>query len=134
MVAVMRCWYWENDFLELRNSLGSEVHGILGYELFSRFVIKIDYEAKLMTLLLPQKFKPSRKYARLPITVEDTKPYYVAELQINDTTSMSAKLMIDTGASHGLFLDTQSSTKIAIPPKNISCTIEKVWEDSLPAD
>lgn len=115
----------ENDFLELRNSLGSEVHGILGYELFSRFVIKIDYEAKMMTLLLPQKFKPSRKYARLPITVEDTKPYYVAELQINDTTSMSAKLMIDTGASHGLFLDTQSSDKVVIPRKNISCTIGK---------
>jgi len=113
----------ENDFLELRNSLGSEVHGILGYELFSRFVIKIDYEAKLMTLMLPQKFKPSRKYTRLPITVEDTKPYYVAELKINDTTSMSAKLMIDTGASHGLFLDSESSNKIVIPSKNISCTI-----------
>jgi hypothetical protein len=115
----------ENDFLELRNSLGSEVHGILGYELFSRFVIKIDYEAKLMTLMLPQKFKPSRKYTRLPITVEDTKPYYVAELKINDTTSMSAKLMIDTGASHGLFLDTESSNKIVIPSRSISCTIGK---------
>jgi len=115
----------ENDFLELRSSLGSEVHGILGYELFSRFVIKIDYEAKLMTLMLPHKFKPSRKYTRLPITVEDTKPYYVAELKINDTASMSAKLMIDTGASHGLFLDTESNDKLNVPPKNISCTIGK---------
>jgi len=113
----------ENDFLELRSSLGSEVHGILGYELFSRFVIKIDYEAKLMTLMLPQKFKPSRKYTRLPITVEDTKPYYVAELKVNDTTSMSAKLMIDTGASHGLFLDSESNDKLNVPSKNISCTI-----------
>jgi len=115
----------ENDFLELRSSLGSEVHGILGYELFSRFVIKIDYEARLMTLMLPQKFKPSRKFTRLPITVEDTKPYYVAELRINDTTSMSAKLMIDTGASHGLFLDTESNEKLNVPAKNISCTIGK---------
>jgi hypothetical protein len=115
----------ENDFLELRNSLGSEVHGILGYELFSRFVIKIDYEAKILTLMQPQKFKPSKKYARLPITVEDTKPYYVADLKINDTTSMSAKLMIDTGASHGLFLDTESSSKIVIPSKNINTIIGK---------
>jgi len=115
----------ENDFLELRSSLGSEVHGILGYELFSRFVIKIDYEAKLMTLMVPQKFNPSRKYTRLPITVEDTKPYYVAELKVNDTTSISAKLMIDTGASHGLFLDLQSNDKLSIPAKNISCTIGK---------
>ncbi len=115
----------ENDYLELKNSLGSEVHGILGYELFSRFVIKIDYGAKVLTLMTPQRFKPSKRYSRLPITVEDTKPYYVAELKINDTTSMSAKLLIDTGASHGLFLDTESSAKIIVPAKNISCTIGK---------
>src|SRR6185369_12353354 len=67
----------------------------------------------------------SRKFTRLPITLEDTKPYYVAELRINDTTSMSAKLMIDTGASHGLFLDTESNEKLIVPAKNISCTIGK---------
>ncbi len=115
----------EKDLLELRNTLGSEVHGILGYELFSRFVIKIDYESKILTLMLPKDFKPSKKYTQLPITVEDTKPYYVADLKINDTTSMSAKLLVDTGASHGLFLDTESSDKIIVPPKNITCTIGK---------
>jgi len=115
----------ENDYLELKNSMGAEVHGILGYELFSRFVIKIDYDAKIMTLMLPRKFKHSRKYARLPITVEDTKPYYVAELKLNDSTSMSAKLMVDTGASHGLFLDTESNPKIVVPEKNVECNIGK---------
>jgi hypothetical protein len=113
----------ETDYLELRNTLGSDVHGILGYELFSRFVVKIDYDAKILTLMAPNKFKPRKKYTRLPITVEDTKPYYVAEVKINDTTSVSAKLMIDTGASHGLFLDTESNDKIIIPEKNISCVI-----------
>jgi hypothetical protein len=57
--------------------------------------------------------------------VEDTKPYYVAELKVNDTTSMSAKLLIDTGASHGLFLDTESNKKIVVPSKNINCSIGK---------
>ena len=113
----------ENDFLELRNSLGTEVHGILGYELFCRFVVRIDYRAKKLVLMSPQKFKPNRRYAMLPITVEDTKPYYVAALKINDTTSFSAKLMIDTGASHGLFLDTESNGKIVLPPKNIECIV-----------
>ncbi len=32
------------DYLELRNYLGTDVHGILGYELFSRFIIEIDYQ------------------------------------------------------------------------------------------
>jgi hypothetical protein len=113
----------EDDYLELRNSLGSEVHGILGYELFSRFVVKIDYESKILTLILPQKFKPSKKFTRLAITVEDTKPYYVAEVKINDTTNLSAKLMVDTGASHGLFLDTESNDKIIVPERNVTCVI-----------
>jgi len=113
----------ETDYLELRNTLGSDVHGILGYELFSRFVVKIDYDTKILTLMTPSKFKPKKKFTRLPITVEDTKPYYVAEIKINDTTSISAKLMVDTGASHGLFLDTESNDKIVVPEKNINCVI-----------
>ncbi|HCW06930.1 MAG TPA: hypothetical protein DGG95_06155, partial [Cytophagales bacterium] len=113
----------ETDYLELRSSLGTAVHGILGYELFSRFVVEIDYENKLLKLMTPQKFKPKKKYASLPITVEDTKPYYVADVWINDTTSISAKLMVDTGASHGLFLDTKSNHKIIVPTKNISCSV-----------
>ncbi|MEJ2004144.1 MAG: retropepsin-like aspartic protease [Cyclobacteriaceae bacterium] len=32
----------EEDYLELRNYLGTEVHGVLGYELFSRFIVGID--------------------------------------------------------------------------------------------
>jgi len=105
------------------------VHGILGYELFSRFVVKIDYEARTLTLMAPHKFKPSKKYTRLPITVEDTKPYYVAEVKINDTTSISAKLMVDTGASHGLFLDPESNSKIVVPQKSIASVIGRGLAD-----
>lgn len=75
--------------------------------------------------MIPQKFKPTRKYVRIPIIVEDTKPYCIAELKINDSSSISAKLMIDTGASHGLFLDTESNSKIMVPFKNFDCILGK---------
>src|SRR5688500_6026737 len=65
----------EDDYLELRNYLGTDVHGILGYELFSRFIIAVDYERKVMTLMLPHRFKHRRKYDVIPIRIEDTKPY-----------------------------------------------------------
>jgi hypothetical protein len=113
----------EKDYLELPKTLGTPVHGILGYELFSRFVVKIDYEQKTLTLMQPLKFKPSRRYSQIAMTVEDTKPYLVAELKVNDTTTMSAKLLVDTGASHGLFLDTESSPKIVVPAKNVACNL-----------
>ena len=42
---------------------------------------------------------------------------------MNDTTTLSAKLLVDSGASHGLFLETGSSPKIRIPEKNVTSII-----------
>jgi hypothetical protein len=42
---------------------------------------------------------------------------------MNDTTTLSAKLLVDSGASHGLFLETSSSPKIRIPEKNVTSII-----------
>src|SRR5260221_2175817 len=66
----------DQDYLELRNYLGTDVHGILGYELFSRFIVQIDYEAKTLTLMLPSRFHPQKKFQSLDIAVEDTKPFF----------------------------------------------------------
>lgn len=109
----------DQDYLELRNYLGTDVHGILGYELFSRFIIKVDYERKTLTLMLPERFHEKRKYQWLPIQIEDTKPYMTVNLQMNDTTSVSAKLLVDSGASHGIFLETSSNPKIQVPQPNV---------------
>jgi hypothetical protein len=113
----------EEDYLELRNYLGVDVHGILGYELFSRFIVQIDYSKKIMTLYAPDRFHPRKRFQSLPIRVEDTKPYVVAPLVMADNTTLSAKLLIDTGASHGLMLDTQSDDRIVAPTKTVSSTI-----------
>jgi len=109
----------DQDYLELRNYLGTDVHGILGYELFSRFIIAVDYERKTLTLMLPERFHEKRNYQWLPIQIEDTKPYVTVNLQMNDTTSVSAKLLVDSGASHGIFLETSSNPKIQVPQPNV---------------
>jgi hypothetical protein len=113
----------DEDYLELKNSMGTEVHGILGYELFSRFVVKIDYENKKLTLLLPNGFKPRKKYEVIPITVEDTKPFIIAKLQMSDSATIEAKFLVDSGASHGLLLETTSDPRIVVPEKNIQAIL-----------
>jgi hypothetical protein len=111
------------DYLQLKNYMGTEVHGILGYELFSRFVIKIDYERKILTLMLPEKFKPSRNYQKLPIRVEDTKPYVMAEVIQMDGTEISARLLMDSGASHALMLESTSDKRIKVPGEYLSSPV-----------
>ncbi len=113
----------EEDYLELRNSLGTDVHGILGYELFSRFVVQIDYERKMLTLTIPEKFRRKRKYDEIPITVEDTKPYITVVAEMNDTSKVSLKLLVDSGASHGLILESESDDRIVMPKDIISSVI-----------
>jgi predicted aspartyl protease len=111
----------EKDYLELRNYLGAEVHGILGYELFSRFVVLINYQEKFIELMDPEKFKPNGKYRQVPITIEDTKPFVQTNITINKKKSV--KLLIDTGASHSLILDPESDEDIKVPEKHISTII-----------
>jgi len=91
----------------------------LGYELFSRFIIQIDYQRKIMTVMLPEKFKPKKSYDVIPIRVQDTKPYFLAPVSINAEHSLNAKLLIDTGASHALLLEPQSDDRINLPEKYV---------------
>jgi len=108
------------DYLELRNYLGTDVHGILGYELFSRFIVKIDYDNKTLTLMTPDKFKPRRSYKEIPITIEDTKPYFEGAISYEKGKYIPVKLLIDTGASHGLLLEKDSKEEIYVPQKHVT--------------
>lgn len=113
----------EKDYLELRNYLGAEVHGILGYELFSRFIVRMDYHKKRIVLLSPEHFKKKRRYQTLKMKVEDTKPFVLAKIKLNDSTKLNVKLLIDTGASHGLVLESESDPRISVPQKNLESII-----------
>ena len=113
----------EEDYLELRNFLGTDVHGILGYELFSRFIVKIDYSKKIMTLTLPEKFRAGKKFQELPMLIEDTKPFVLTSLNLSASNSMTAKLLVDTGASHGLMLEPSSDERIVVPNNTVSTVI-----------
>jgi len=113
----------EEDYLELRNYLGTDVHGILGYELFSRFIVKFDYQKKIMTLMTPGKFRAGRKFSAIPIRIQDTKPYLLAPISIDEGHALNAKLLVDTGASHGLMLEPESDSRIRLPEKTVRGTI-----------
>lgn len=113
----------ENDYLEMRNYLGADVQGILGYELFSRFTIELDYERKHITIWKPEHFKPKRSFQSLPIAIQDTKPYVNVTVEQKANDPITVKLLMDTGASHGLILDPESSDEIFVPEKNINSII-----------
>lgn len=113
----------EEDYLELRNYLGTDVHGILGYELFSRFIVQVDYQRKILTLYSPAAFKKSKNFETLRLTIEDTKPYVTVPITLNGGVTFNAKLLMDSGASHALLLDPLSDDRIQVPAGAVSASI-----------
>lgn len=113
----------EKDYLKLRNYLGTEVHGLVGFDLFNRFVIEIDYAQKVITFYEPKYFKPPKRFTSIPLSIEDTKPYIDGIVSYGDSIRFAGKFLIDTGASHALMLNETSSEDIFTPPLNLETEI-----------
>lgn len=109
----------DSDSLDLKSHIGVEVHGIIGYEVFSRFVVEINYALKRLVLYEKKYFKPRRSWSKVDIEILDTKPYARFPVWFNEDQALKAKLLIDTGASHALVLFEPTSPVIRLPEPNI---------------
>jgi hypothetical protein len=80
----------------LEAGLGRKVDGILGYEIFNRFVVEIDYASKVVTFYEPQGYKYSGGGEVIPISIEDNTPFVVGK--ITGPKTIEGNFLIDTGA------------------------------------
>jgi hypothetical protein len=115
----------DQDYLNLSNQLGTEVFGIIGYELFSRFIIEVNYDKKVVKFYEPDFFNPKKYYEKVPLIVRGTKPYMAAEITQKNGTKMNVALMVDSGASHAILLDQSTSQLIHIPEKRLEASLGK---------
>ncbi len=113
----------QKDYMELKKFLGTDVHGILGYELFSKFVIKFDYINQRLVLYDPETYKKPNKYEEMPLSIEDTKPYVYSKVYFDNGGHINGKFLIDTGSSSGLIIDPDTDDRIAIPVKNLDTNL-----------
>ncbi|OZI08775.1 signal protein PDZ [Siphonobacter sp. BAB-5385] len=110
----------DQDILQISEYVGMPIHGIFGYELFSHFVVTIDFARKELLLEEPSHYRyKSRKGDQFPITIEDAKPYLNAVALVDKARTVPLKVVIDTGAGHALSLDVNSRNQIPLPNKVI---------------
>jgi len=109
----------EEDFLQLEHHLGIKIHGLIGYDIFSRFVVKIDYFHEKITFFDPGTHKVKNRYHVIDLEITESKPIAKLNLQLNKQQAIQGKLLIDTGASHALVLHQNSSEEISLPEKYI---------------
>jgi len=113
----------DKDFLQLKNFMGIEIHGIIGYELFNRYMVQIDYDNSILTFYEPSSVKVPRSYEEFDITIEESKPYIEAVVIQKDQTKIKGKFLIDTGASMAISLDLSADNDIYVPNKNIEALL-----------
>lgn len=94
----------KEDYLKLSENMGDEIYGIIGYDIFSRFVVEINYDTKRLILHDPAKFRPKRRSTGIPIEIKNSKPFLKTSISQEEQTS-SLDIMVDTGASHAALLD-----------------------------
>lgn len=114
----------EKDYLKLKENLGADIYGLIGYSIFSRFVVEIDNDNMQIILHEPSIYHPKKFRTKVPLKIVNTKPYVDVSLVINDSTKSNIKMLIDTGASHAILLD-EKSDGIFLPSKTISNVIGK---------
>ncbi len=110
----------EEDFFELEKVIGVPVYGVIGYEFFKYNPVKIDYDKNKITFFQSDalKWRPFG-YRKIPMKVENSKPYVSGIVEQLTGDELEAKLLIDTGANHGLLLNLETSDKIKLPTKYI---------------
>ena len=84
--------------------MGHVVDGIVGSELFRRYVVEIDYAARLLRLYEPSSFHYGGKGQRLDLTFTDSHPYVHARLDLADGREIEGRFVVDSGSSQGVIL------------------------------
>lgn len=105
----------EDDYFRFEEFTGINIHGIFGADIFRRFVVKIDYDRKVITLYDPERFDPPEGYTELPLELTRNKPYIYADAIFGDTTNARVKLLFDTGANLALLLHTKTHPNLNLP-------------------
>lgn len=108
----------QEDYFRFEEYAGIDVHGILSAMAFSRFIIHINYDRRVITLYDRDAFKIRENgFVELPVELYRNKIYLNTTLQVLPDSIAQVKLLIDTGAGLPMLLFTDTHPLVH-PPAN----------------
>jgi len=109
----------KTDHFGLSNYSGLQIHGLLGYEFFNNLVVKINFADSTIVVSKPKDARFFKMGNKLPIHIEDRKPYLYAALTFTSGAKTISKLILDLGSGHPLSLENMIKNQ-GLPQKFIS--------------
>lgn len=118
----------DEDHFHLSSYVGIPIYGIIGHDFFNSFTVKINYVTSRLTIYQSarfdrEKFIRGKNYKAVPILLENQRPYLFTSIRLNDGTSVSSKLIIDSGAGHPVLLDPNSNPALIVPDTSVSAML-----------
>lgn len=89
--------FYVMPFRDLEKVEGVPFHGLLGFEVFKRFVVRIDYTGRQVSLILPDAFQAPASATVVPFTFDEMTPQVEGKLD-----GIPGKFTIDTGSRSSL--------------------------------
>ncbi|MFW5792750.1 MAG: PDZ domain-containing protein [Bacteroidota bacterium] len=92
--------------ISLSEYLGFPVYGIIGYDLFKQFPVRISYTHKSIRIYNKSNYRiPWWRTTEIPLKIINSKPYLNATIKSWDDKTDTVELLIDLGASSPLLLN-----------------------------
>lgn len=108
----------KQDVFNLSSYVGKKIYGILGFYFFDSFVVKISYTGKRLQFSSPMA-KTSKKGYKIPLIIENKRPYITVEMVTPQQKQIVAKLIVDCGASHALTMEALDGEAFPLPDSAI---------------
>ncbi|WP_374472350.1 aspartyl protease family protein [Arenimonas sp.] len=96
--------------------------GVIGHELFSRYVVEVDHARGELVLHDPETYDYRGDGRVVPAEISGRQPFVQARVQGPDGAPYDARLHVDSGAGIDLSLFPQTSDAIAVPPGGTETT------------
>ncbi|MDX1911311.1 MAG: PDZ domain-containing protein [Saprospiraceae bacterium] len=114
----------QEDYFRFEEYAGIEVHGILAGRVFSNYLVKINYQRRVITLYERgiNRLK-AEGFEAIPLEVYRNKLYLTTSAQLRADSSAPIKLLLDTGAGLPVMLFTNTHPLIQPAPNAIPSNI-----------
>lgn len=90
----------KSTIIDLSNVIqGQKIDGIVGYDLFEKYVVEINYHTNTIRLFDPKTFAYSGNGSRIPITIKRKQVYAHAKIKIAGHTPETHEFIVDSGSS-----------------------------------
>ncbi|MFD0751025.1 aspartyl protease family protein [Mucilaginibacter calamicampi] len=109
----------KEDFFGLSNYAGIPIHGLLGADFFKKLAVKISFVDSTLVITRPGGMHIFRGAEKIPITVEEGKPYIKTQVTLTNGNKKTNKLLVDLGAGHPVSLEKITT----LPQKSIKANL-----------